>query len=74
MINAHMPKMIMTAFFIIITFSAMPVLTFAKTKHSIRAGRVSPSNDKHRAPNSEMKTPNFGIATASKTIERIENC
>lgn len=38
------------------------------TQVSTKAGRISPSVDKHNAPISEMIKSSFGIATAKKTV------
>lgn len=50
-----------------------PVVWFQKTHVWIIAGNASPNADRHRAPNKEMNSSIFGMATASKTKPRNKN-
>lgn len=67
MMKPTKPKSAISRFFMIIITLAEPVVSFKKTHVSIIAGRMSPSVDKHNAPNNEINNSNFGMDTANKT-------
>lgn len=70
MIKPATPKIPSSVFFTIITaLPAVVFFVFKNTHVSINAGKASPSDDRQRAPNSDINKSNFGIATAKITIE-----
>lgn len=65
------PKRAITVFLaIIVTFAVVDFCCFRNTHVSITAGKKSPSDDKHNAPNNEINKSSFGIATANRTKTR----
>ena len=66
--NPSRPINTITPFFIIINALEHPVLVRQNTQHSMMAGKASPKNERHKAPNNEMNSSRFGMATANKTV------
>lgn len=69
MTRANTPNAAIKTFLAIIKFNAAPCLLSLNTNVSNKAGKASPSNERHKAPNKEMNKSNFGIATARTTMK-----
>lgn len=57
------------AFLIIIHVFSNPVRVYQNVQHSIIAGKAKPNDDRQSAPNRDMNSSRFGMATASKTAK-----